>query len=40
MTEETLNPSPANPGGVEEALALLKEAGYDVTAPPRSGGGE
>ncbi|MBA7559832.1 hypothetical protein ES708_01448 [subsurface metagenome] len=40
MTEETLNPSPANPGGVEDALATLKDAGYDVTRPPRPGGEE
>ncbi|MBA7582985.1 hypothetical protein ES708_24923 [subsurface metagenome] len=40
MTEETLNPTPANPGGVEDALAMLKDAGYDVTRPPRLGGEE
>lgn len=40
MTEETLNPSPGNPGGVEDAMAILKDAGYDITGPPRAGGEE
>lgn len=34
MTEETLNPTPEGSGGVSDAMALLKNAGYDVTAPP------
>ena len=38
MTEETLNPTPGKPGGVEDAMELLREAGYDVNKPPGSGG--
>jgi len=37
MTEETLNPTSGNSGSVEDAVAILKEAGYDVSGPP---GGE
>ncbi|MBA7579742.1 hypothetical protein ES708_21618 [subsurface metagenome] len=40
MTEETLNPAPGNPGGVEDAMELLKAAGFDVTKPPGVGGEE
>ncbi|MBA7622119.1 hypothetical protein ES703_29490 [subsurface metagenome] len=40
MTEETLNPTPGNPGGIEDALTMLREAGYDVTKPPPAGGEE
>ena len=40
MTEETLNPTPGKTGGIEDAMATLKEAGYDVSAPPGSGGEE
>jgi len=36
MTEETLNPTPGNPGGIEDALALIKEAGYDVSGGPEA----
>lgn len=38
MTEETLNPTPGNPAGVEDAMELLKQAGYDVSVPPGPGG--
>uniref|UniRef100_A0A6H1ZR50 Uncharacterized protein n=1 Tax=viral metagenome TaxID=1070528 RepID=A0A6H1ZR50_9ZZZZ len=37
MTEETLNPTPGNPGGLEDAMTMLQEAGYDVTMPVRGG---
>ena len=40
MTEETLNPSLPNPASVEDAMELLKGAGYDITKPPGEGGGE
>jgi len=40
MTEETLNPTPGNPGSVEDAMAALTAAGYDVTGLPRAGGEE
>ena len=40
MTEETLNPTPGNPGGIEDALELLKEAGYDINKPLGAGGEE
>lgn len=40
MTEETLNPSPANPTGIEDAVTMLREAGYDITRPPGAGGEE
>jgi len=38
MTEETLNPTPGNPGNVEDAMAALTAAGYDVTGLSREGG--
>lgn len=38
MTEETLNPTPGNPGGIEDAMATLKEAGYDMTGIHGPGG--
>jgi len=40
MTEETLNPTPGNPAGVEDALEMVRAAGYDVTEPPGPGGEE
>jgi len=40
MTEETLNPTSVDPESVEDALAMLKEAGYDITKPPGEGGEE
>lgn len=40
MTEETLNPTPGNPGNVEDAVAVLADAGYDVTRPTKPGGPE
>ena len=38
MTEETLNPTSGNPGSVEDAMELLKGAGYDVNEPLEGGG--
>jgi len=35
MTEETLNPTLGNPGSVEDAMAALAAAGYDVTGLSR-----
>jgi len=35
MTEETLNPAPGNPGSVENAMEVMRAAGYDVTGLPR-----
>ena len=37
MTEETLNPTPANPMGVEDAMSILTAAGYDVAGLSREG---
>jgi len=37
MTEETLNPTPANPMGVEDAMSILTAAGYDVAGLAREG---
>jgi len=37
MTEETLNPAPGNPGGIQDAMELLKSAGYDVSIPLAKG---
>jgi len=40
MTEETLNPTPGNPAGVQDALEMVKAAGYNVTGEPEPGGDE
>lgn len=37
MTEETLNPAPGNPVGVEDAMSALEAAGYNVTGLVRGG---
>ena len=37
MTEETLNPTPTNPMGVEDAMSILTAAGYDVAGLAREG---
>ena len=31
MTEETLNPTPGNTMGVEDAMSTLEAAGYNIT---------
>ena len=33
MTEEILNPSKPNPGGIEDMIAQLTEQGYQVSIP-------
>lgn len=37
MTEETLNPTPGNPMGVEDALSIVEAAGYNVNKPWEEG---